>query len=197
MRISKNVGPVTVRASSSGGVGLSVGAKGTRISTSTRKRGGGKVASGCAGIVVAFIVLAVILAMCSPKDEKNDPAETEALSAFETLVPEKETVSRSLPTEVEGPDVLTIEETPPEPASSVTEEPVIEEPAAPVEEPAAVPVEQTPADPEVWIANTNTKKLHYTWCQYAADIKEENKMWVTEPDKMLEWGYTWCTRCHG
>ena len=196
MRTSKRIGPVTVRTSSRGGVGLSVGSKGTRISTSTRK-GGGKVASGCAGIVVVFIILAVILAMCSPKDEKNDPAETEALSAVETLAPETETVSRSLPTEAEEPEILPIEETPPEPASSVTEEPVIEEPAAPVEEPAAVPVEQAPADPEVWIANTNTKKLHYTWCQYAADIKEENKMWVTEPDKMLEWGYTWCTRCHG
>jgi len=184
MRISKRIGPVTVRTSSRGGVGLSVGSKGTRISTSTRK-GGGKVASGCAGIVVVFIILAVILAMCSPKDEKNDPAETEALSAVETLAPETEAVSRSLPIEAEEPEILPIEETPPEPASSVPEEP------------AAVQVEQTPADPEVWIANTNTKKLHYTWCQYAADIKEENKMWVTEPDKMLEWGYTWCTRCHG
>lgn len=144
MRISKKVGPVTVRTSSRGGVGLSVGSNGTRISTSMRKgKEKGKLASGCAGIVVIFIVLAVILAMCSPKDDKNDTADGETLSAVETLAPETEALSRSLPAETEEPEILTIEKPAPEPVSSAAEEPVTEEPAAPVEEPVA-PASETP-----------------------------------------------------
>lgn len=206
MRVSKKVGPVTVRASSSGRVGMSVGAGGTRISTSSRKgKEKGKLASGCAGIVLLFIVIAVILAMCSPKDKDDTPDTDTALSVAETV---PETTSRSLP--AAGEDPAAEEETPspvteePEVLALVPEEAAEEEPVTrelPAEEPAveepAVQVEETPAQTEVWIANTNTKKLHYTWCQYVDDIKEENKMWVTEPEKMLEWGYTWCSKCHG
>ena len=168
MRVSKKVGPVTVRASSSGGLGMSVGSKGTRISTSTR--GTGSKAKGCGGILLLFVAIALILAMCTPKKEKDDAPETEALSATETEAPETETLPAEIPS------------------------PAPEEPAAPVEEPA--PAEE-PAQTVAYIANTSTKKLHYSWCASVSDMKEENKMWVTEPEKMLEWGYTWCTRCHG
>lgn len=185
MRISQKVGPVTVRASSSGSLGMSVGSKGTRISTSTR--GTGSKAKGCGGILLLFVVIALILAMCSPKNDKDDTPETEALSATETEAPEN--VSRALPAETDAPETLPAETEPPETLPAEIPSPAPEEPAAPTEE--------TPAEPEVFVANTNTKKLHYQWCQYASDIKEENRMWVTEPEKMLEWGYTWCARCHG
>lgn len=192
MRISKKVGPVTVRASSTGGLGMSVGSKGTRISTSTRGKKSGSKAKGCGGVLLLFVVIALILAMCSPKDDKDDAPETEALSATETDAPE--TVSRSLPDETDAPETLPSETDPPETLPAEIPSPAPEEPATPVEEPA--PAEE-PAQTVTYIANTSTKKLHYSWCTSVADMKEENKMWVTEPEKMLEWGYTWCTRCHG
>ena len=176
MRVSKKVGPVTVRASSSGGLGMSVGSK----------------AKGCGGILLLFVAIALILAMCTPKDDKDDAPETEALSAAETEAPE--TVSRSLPAETDAPETLPAETEPPETLPAEIPSPAPEEPAAPTEEPA--PAEE-PAQTVAYIANTSTKKLHYSWCASVAEMKEENKMWVTEPEKMLEWGYTWCLRCHG
>ena len=83
MRISKKVGPARVRWSSSNGFGFSIGSNGTRISTSTRK-GKGKLAGGCVWILLLFVALALILAVCDP-GSKDDAPETEAaLSAVET-----------------------------------------------------------------------------------------------------------------
>ena len=53
-------------------------------------------------------------------------------------------------------------------------------------------------DPEVtYIANKNSKKIHYPTCSSVGQMKESNKLcWTGTIDELLEMGYSPCGRCH-
>ena len=53
-----------------------------------------------------------------------------------------------------------------------------------------------------YVINKNSKKIHYSGCSYAANMKEDNKLTVniTEDElknQYLSNGYTFCSRCAG
>lgn len=53
-------------------------------------------------------------------------------------------------------------------------------------------------DPEVtYIANKNSKKIHYPTCSSVGQMKESNKLyWTGTIDELLDMGYVPCGRCH-
>lgn len=54
----------------------------------------------------------------------------------------------------------------------------------------------TPASGE-YVANMNTKKFHYSWCDSVTKMKEKNKLFYNGPrDDLINQGYVPCKRCN-
>lgn len=48
----------------------------------------------------------------------------------------------------------------------------------------------------IYVLNTNTKKIHYSWCSSVKDMKDKNKDFTNDYSAAIAAGYKPCGRCH-
>lgn len=63
---------------------------------------------------------------------------------------------------------------------------------------AVTPPQETPAQSSgtTYILNTNTKKIHYSYCSSVKTMKESNKAYTEDYDGAIAAGYVPCKRCN-